>query len=464
MFACGRLTRRGSGVAARRLTFAAIDVETTGLDPGTDRVCEIAVVVFDADGRVLDEYASLVDPGQPVRATDIHGITSGDVRGAPRFAEVAAEVAARTSGAVVVAHNLGFEDRFLAAEADRAGLVLPRLPALCTLATSRAQLDGASYRLNSVYRSFHGQWPAGQHTALGDCRALAQLLPEMLRQAPQPLSHTGPLPEARSSAGGHAPAPMVPRAIALRAGDNGWMGSLVRSWPRSRTRPPVDPGAVEDYRRALDAALSAGGITGERARRLEVLARRTGMDAIALDDEHRAAWYRAAGDDAHRPAAALPSRRRRRLVRMAACLGHPELAASLAEDMAAGVPTAPAAIPRSRHLRGWRVAIAGTSPMCASLAALVAEHGGRLAQRLTPSVRFVVTDTLDGDDPMLAQARHVGIEIKLARDAQREILACLHQAEARHRDREAAREQLRQQRAQRDAAFRHTWRPHELPA
>lgn len=68
---------------------ALVDVETTGFSCTRDRIVEFAGVLFAFDpksGRVLaiiDEYASLNDPGMPIptRATEVHGIHEGMVKG-----------------------------------------------------------------------------------------------------------------------------------------------------------------------------------------------------------------------------------------------------------------------------------------------------------------------------------------------------------------------------------------------
>src|SRR3954468_20060769 len=116
----------------RAAAYAVVDVETTGLDPAADRVLEVAVVRTDADGRVTTEYASTLDPGGPVRLTEIHGLTDQAVLGAPSFAQVAAAVAARLPGGVVVGHNVAFDLAFLRAEYTRAGIAMPVFPAVCT--------------------------------------------------------------------------------------------------------------------------------------------------------------------------------------------------------------------------------------------------------------------------------------------------------------------------------------------
>lgn len=42
--------------------FAVVDVETTGLFPGSHRVAEIAVVYVEADGTVSNRWETLVNP------------------------------------------------------------------------------------------------------------------------------------------------------------------------------------------------------------------------------------------------------------------------------------------------------------------------------------------------------------------------------------------------------------------
>ena len=69
-----------------------MDIETTGLYPGGDRIVELAVVRIEpneAPRLVLD---TLVNPKRRVAATEIHGITDADVADAPPFEEIAGNV------------------------------------------------------------------------------------------------------------------------------------------------------------------------------------------------------------------------------------------------------------------------------------------------------------------------------------------------------------------------------------
>ncbi|GAA4953820.1 hypothetical protein GCM10023205_14150 [Yinghuangia aomiensis] len=181
---------RTSGVAAARavevgaLEFAIVDLETTGFSPGRgDRIVEIGVVRMAGDGRVLREWTTLLDPGRGVGATQVHRITAADVRGAPRFADIAGELAALFAGAVVVAHNASFEQRFLEAEFAAAGIAMPLLPALCTMRLARTTgLDLPDHKLGTCCAHFGLDFPDA-HAALADARVTARLLPLLLRTA-----------------------------------------------------------------------------------------------------------------------------------------------------------------------------------------------------------------------------------------------------------------------------------------
>jgi DNA polymerase III epsilon subunit-like protein len=59
----------------------AVDLETTGLNPNTDRILEIGAIRFRGD-EVLEEWHSLVNPGCPVPhyITQLTGLRDQDVR------------------------------------------------------------------------------------------------------------------------------------------------------------------------------------------------------------------------------------------------------------------------------------------------------------------------------------------------------------------------------------------------
>lgn len=163
--------------------FAVVDIETSGLSTRRHRILQIAVVVVE-HGQIVDEWASLVRLRwrfQRVGPRRLHGIDRASLRGAPRQRDVLAELARRLDGAVVTAHNVGFDWPFIARAARGAGVTLPAGPQLCTLRLSRS-LDPErqlSHRLTDVCDRY-GVTNARPHDALHDARATAEILPHLL--------------------------------------------------------------------------------------------------------------------------------------------------------------------------------------------------------------------------------------------------------------------------------------------
>ncbi|HWM43159.1 MAG TPA: exonuclease domain-containing protein [Burkholderiales bacterium] len=155
---------------------AIVDVETTGADPSTDRVTEIAVL--QADGaRLTEQWSTLVNPGVPVPGTiqALTGITQDMVDAAPRFAQIADELYERLAGRVFVAHNARFDYGFLRREFDRAGIKY-LAKTLCTVRLSRRLYPGAAgHDLDSLIGR-HGLACESRHRALPDAAALWQFL------------------------------------------------------------------------------------------------------------------------------------------------------------------------------------------------------------------------------------------------------------------------------------------------
>ena len=117
------------------LDAVVIDTETTGLDAGKARLLEVAVVHI-VGGRADPDsgWRSLVQSGEPIPAevTAIHGIDAAKLAGAPDFAAVWPELAARLGTHVVIGHTVGFD---MAVLKHNFG-VMPR-PVYCTKVASR---------------------------------------------------------------------------------------------------------------------------------------------------------------------------------------------------------------------------------------------------------------------------------------------------------------------------------------
>lgn len=289
-----------AGLAAHR--FAVVDLETTGIFHSRhDRVLEVAVVVMQADGRIEDEFVTLVNPNRDVGPTRLHGITASDVASAPTFQEVAGDVLDRMGGAVVAGHNVRFDEGFVRAECARFDLTLPEFPTLCTLGlVSTLGLDVASRKLADCCEAV-GVDARDAHSALGDARAAAGLLTALLRAASDEgvtsLSDLGcscsPSSDGwpRVARSGKA----LPRGHARRAAASEvpFLARVVAALPHDSTLT----GNAAGYLDALDRALADRLVTAEEADALLTLARSFGLsrgDVEALHHRYYAMLHRAA--------------------------------------------------------------------------------------------------------------------------------------------------------------------------
>lgn len=153
------------------------------------------------DGYVLDEFTTLVNPQlSRINNSHVHGITTAVIEDAPTFGEIAGDLLAVLSDAIIVGHNLEFEEKFLAAELTRLGLRPTGVPGLCTPVTARSQLDLWGYRLPDVALRLTGERPSAQHSAPGDARACAPVLTELISNAPHPLRRPCAQPPSHSAA------------------------------------------------------------------------------------------------------------------------------------------------------------------------------------------------------------------------------------------------------------------------
>ncbi len=87
--------------------YAALDIETTGINFGHDRICEIGIVVWE-EGHKLLEFGTLVNPEHKISKISyrVHGISDEMVEKAPKFYEIAPRVAELLRDSVIIGHNL----------------------------------------------------------------------------------------------------------------------------------------------------------------------------------------------------------------------------------------------------------------------------------------------------------------------------------------------------------------------
>jgi len=166
----------------REASFAVVDLETTGLDPLTDKVLSVGVVPVDGGRIVLGRsYYSTVRPqvAPDRRSVVIHGIRPVDAAAARPADEVASELVEQLDGRILVAHVASIEKGFLTGWLMGVGYRPGRVvdtDLLARLVISRrgGPLVDAHVGLGAAAAHF-GLPEHRRHHALGDALTTAQL-------------------------------------------------------------------------------------------------------------------------------------------------------------------------------------------------------------------------------------------------------------------------------------------------
>lgn len=149
-----------------------VDIETNGGNSSHGRVIEVAAIKV-SGGEIIDTFTSLVNPGSdvPYWITQLTGITSGDVSGAPYFEDIAAQLFEFMGNSIFVAHNVLFDYSFLKREFSSAGFDFrPKL--FCTVKMSRALWQ--EHRGHSLEKIIarHAIPVSARHRAYDDAKAM----------------------------------------------------------------------------------------------------------------------------------------------------------------------------------------------------------------------------------------------------------------------------------------------------
>ena len=203
-----------------------LDTETTGLDPKLGhRIIEVAAVeMLDRrpTGRTLQIY---IDPEREIDAgaSEVHGMTWEDLKGKPKFMDVAPEFIAFARGAQWIIHNAPFDIGFLDREFANAGL--SRCADLYgglidTLALAREAFPGKRNNLDALCERF-GVSNAHRtlHGALLDAQLLAEVYLAMTRGQESLTIDMGAAPSLAAAGANAAAAPRTRLAVIAPSSD-----------------------------------------------------------------------------------------------------------------------------------------------------------------------------------------------------------------------------------------------------
>jgi len=172
----------------RDVSFAVVDFETTGLNPETDRIVQLAVVVINGEGGTLSSFDTIVKPESPAEyqhgAEHIHGISAEQVTHGMSLREALIQLWAISDGNVFTAHNAQFDLGFLHAESQRVGLDNHIDTHIDTLDLSRRINGNDPSRRHNLFAlcELYGIERDKVHDAKSDAVATAQLLMHLLKE------------------------------------------------------------------------------------------------------------------------------------------------------------------------------------------------------------------------------------------------------------------------------------------
>ena len=150
--------------------FVCLDCESTGLEPATDKIVEIAVARFTFE-EIFQQFESLIDPecDIPKISQDIHKISAEMVAGKPKIKEVLPHVLQMIEGHVIIGHGINFDISLIAAEAQRHNIPtkITQQPLIDTLRLARIYGESPVNSLDRLRQHFNIAFE-GAHRAMND--------------------------------------------------------------------------------------------------------------------------------------------------------------------------------------------------------------------------------------------------------------------------------------------------------
>jgi DNA polymerase III subunit epsilon len=287
-------------VEASRSRWAVVDVETTGLHPVRDRIVEIAVVRLGINAELMDEWSTLVNPGDRALGGRIHGLRAADLEGAPSFGDIRDDLLARLAGNVIVAHNAPFDVSFLQAETVRDGVAWGPVEGLCTMELLRALGIAKSRKLHQCCAELE-IWAGREHVAIDDARAVAGIMsylaPRLWAVGAPPAAPDWPAParaaEVKPRTSPTAPEPIAEVGRHFRLPPDMGISNAASTTYLGLLDQVVEDGRVTDEEvEALGLFARACGITRPIARQLHIayleeMSRIAQADGIVTEEEQR---------------------------------------------------------------------------------------------------------------------------------------------------------------------------------
>ncbi|MBR4344023.1 MAG: topoisomerase DNA-binding C4 zinc finger domain-containing protein [Lachnospiraceae bacterium] len=168
--------------------YVVFDLETTGTSCTGDEVVEISAIKVQ-DGRVVEEFSTLVNPQIPIPfwATDVNGITDKMVANAPTFDKALADFLTFVGDMVLVGHNIHtFDMKFICRDAVKYFGKTIGNDYIDTLPLARIYLPQLGHHTLTGLARYYGISISGAHRALNDCRMNQQIFERLAEEMKNP--------------------------------------------------------------------------------------------------------------------------------------------------------------------------------------------------------------------------------------------------------------------------------------
>ena len=156
-------------------TYVVFDLETTGFSPLNNRIIEIGAVKVE-EGKITERFSTFVNPDVPIpyEIEKLTGINDNMVLDAPKIEEILPQFLKFCEGAVMVAHNAGFDMGFISKNCERQNLPC-QFTVVDTVTLARVLLPSLNrYKLDTVAKALHVSLE-NHHRAVDDAACTAEI-------------------------------------------------------------------------------------------------------------------------------------------------------------------------------------------------------------------------------------------------------------------------------------------------
>lgn len=156
-------------------TYVVFDLETTGFSPVNNKIIEIGAVKV-CNGRITERFSTFVNPEVPIpfKIEELTSIRDDMVLGAPKIEEILPEFLKFCEGAIMVAHNAGFDMSFISKNCERQGLPC-KYTVIDTVALARVLMPQLNrFKLDTVAKALKISLE-NHHRAVDDAACTAEI-------------------------------------------------------------------------------------------------------------------------------------------------------------------------------------------------------------------------------------------------------------------------------------------------